>query len=200
MSLSRRFARARTAGGSDAWPDNAESASPPGSAPLLEAQRMSAGYGALPVVHDIDLVVRPGQIVALLGPNGAGKTTTLLALSGELPVMSGTVRLDGVPTKEPLHHRARRGLAFVPEERSVFKELSCRDNLRVGRGSTEEALEFFPDLSKRLEVRGGLLSGGEQQMLTLARALAGEASGLVGRRAVTRPGAPHRRASPLRGA
>jgi branched-chain amino acid transport system ATP-binding protein len=112
--------------------------------------------------------------VALLGPNGAGKTTTLLALSGELPILEGAVLLDGVTTKAPLHKRAREGLAFVPEERSVFRRLSCRDNLRVGRAPPEVALTFFPELAERLEVKGGLLSGGEQQMLTLARALAGQ--------------------------
>ena len=144
---------------------------PAASAPVLEARGLTAGYGAQPVVHDVDLVVHPGEVVALLGRNGAGKTTTLLALSGELPLLAGTVFLDGRPTKAPLHRRARRGLAFVTEERSVFKELSASDNLRVGDCDPQAALELFPELERRLTVRGGLLSGGEQQMLTLARAL-----------------------------
>jgi len=139
--------------------------------PVLEARGLSAGYGPQPVVHDIDLTVNEGEVVALLGPNGAGKTTTLLALSGELPVLAGEVRLDGEVTKAPLHRRARQGLTFVTEEKSVFMGLSARDNLRVAGVDAEEALGLFPELGLRLGVRGGLLSGGEQQMLTLARAL-----------------------------
>jgi branched-chain amino acid transport system ATP-binding protein len=139
--------------------------------PVLEARGLSAGYGPQPVVHEIDLVVHSGEIVALLGPNGAGKTTTLLALAGELPVLSGDVVLDGTVTKAPLHRRARQGLTYVTEEKSVFMGLSARDNLRVAGVDTEEALALFPELRRRIGVRGGLLSGGEQQMLTLARAL-----------------------------
>ena len=138
---------------------------------VLEARGLSAGYGPQPVVPEIDLSVHEGEVVALLGPNGAGKTTTLLALSGELPVLSGEVRLDGVVTKAPLHRRARQGLTFVTEEKSVFMGLSARDNLRVAGVDAQEALELFPELGRRMGVRGGLLSGGEQQMLTLARAL-----------------------------
>lgn len=139
--------------------------------PVLESRGLTVGYGAQPVVHDVDIVVHKGEVVALLGPNGAGKTTTLLALAGELPLLRGEVRLDGVVTEAPLHRRARRGLAFVMEERAVFKKLSALDNLRVGDVESEAALRLFPELEKRLGVRGGLLSGGEQQMLTLARAL-----------------------------
>jgi branched-chain amino acid transport system ATP-binding protein len=141
-------------------------------APMMEARGLSAGYGAVPVIHAVDLAVRPGEVVALLGPNGAGKTTTLLALSGELPRAGGEVLFDTTPANAPLHRLARRGLAFVTEERSVFMELSTRDNLRAGRCDEERALALFPELRQRIGVRGGLLSGGEQQMLTLARALA----------------------------
>ncbi|MEA3019358.1 MAG: hypothetical protein QOI47_882 [Actinomycetota bacterium] len=141
------------------------------SEPVIEARAMSAGYGPQPVVHDVDLVVGAGEVVALLGPNGAGKTTTLLALAGELPILSGTVLMDGTPTKEPLFRRAQRGLTFVTEERSVFMGLTARDNLRVADVDTSDALALFPELERLLGVRGGLLSGGEQQMLTLARAL-----------------------------
>ncbi|MEA3218125.1 MAG: hypothetical protein QOJ19_4281 [Acidimicrobiia bacterium] len=137
----------------------------------LATRGMAAGYGAQAVIHDIDIEVRAGEVVTLLGPNGAGKTTTLLALSGELPTLAGEVLVDGTPTKSPLHKRARNGLTFVTEERSVFKALSTRDNLRVGGVSEEDAVALFPELERRLDVRGGLLSGGEQQMLTLARAL-----------------------------
>lgn len=141
------------------------------STPALEARGLSAGYGPQPVIHDIDLTVHPGEIVALLGANGAGKTTTLLTLAGELPSLEGEVLLDGAVTKAPLHQRARKGLTFVTEEKSVFMGMSTRDNLRVGGVDVEAALDLFPELRTRLNVRGGLLSGGEQQMLTLARAL-----------------------------
>jgi branched-chain amino acid transport system ATP-binding protein len=142
-----------------------------GGAPAVEARGLTAGYSTQAVIHDVHLVVRPGEVVALLGPNGAGKTTTLLALAGELPLQAGEVLIDGIVTKAPLHKRSQRGLAFVTEERSVFKSLSTVDNLRVGDVDVDEAIALFPELEKRLTVRGGLLSGGEQQMLTLARAL-----------------------------
>src|SRR3954452_3449908 len=109
-------------------------------APLIEARGVAAGYGPQPVITDISLEVRPGEVVALLGRNGAGKTTTLLALSGELPLLGGTVLLDGRPTRAPLHRRARSGLAFVTEERSVFKTMSAGDNLRVGNSDPAAAL------------------------------------------------------------
>ena len=138
----------------------------------LEARAVSAGYGPQAVIHDVDITVRPGEVVALLGSNGAGKTTTLLTLAGELPPLKGEVVIDGVVARGALHKRARNGLMFVTEEKSVFKGLSTRDNLRVAQVDVEQALSLFPELNRRLGVRGGLLSGGEQQMLTLARALA----------------------------
>ncbi|MBE2318186.1 ABC transporter ATP-binding protein [Solirubrobacter sp. CPCC 204708] len=138
----------------------------------IEAAGLCVGYHAgQPVVNDVDLCVEPGEIVALLGPNGAGKTTTMLALAGELPLLGGEVRLHGEATRAPLHARARDGLAFVTEERSVFMGLTTAENLRVGRCDEQRALNLFPELQSRIDVRGGLLSGGEQQMLTLARAL-----------------------------
>jgi branched-chain amino acid transport system ATP-binding protein len=139
---------------------------------LIEARGMSAGYAGQPVIRDVNLAVEPGEVVCLLGSNGAGKTTTLLAMSGELPLLSGQVILNGEPTKAPLHRRARAGMAYVTEERSVFKSLSARDNLRCGDVSPGEALALFPELERCLDIRGGLLSGGEQQMLSVARALA----------------------------
>ena len=151
----------------------AESTAIPANAePLIEARGLSAGYGPQPVITDVNLEVYAGEVVTLLGPNGAGKTTTLLALSGELPPLSGQVLLDGAVTKAPLYKRARNGLMFVTEEKSVFMGLNAQDNLRVARVDLEAALELFPELRRRLGVRAGLLSGGEQQMLTLARALA----------------------------
>jgi branched-chain amino acid transport system ATP-binding protein len=124
------------------------------------------------VVHDVDLHVGPGEVVALIGPNGAGKTTTLLTLAGEQPAISGEVILRGRSTRSPLYRRARRGLGFVTEERSVFMQLSTADNLRVASVSRADAVELFPELLPLMRRTAGLLSGGEQQMLTLARALA----------------------------
>ncbi|WP_069767221.1 ABC transporter ATP-binding protein [Streptomyces sp. LUP30] len=138
--------------------------------PLIEARSLSVGYGSRPVVRDLELEVRPGEVVALLGPNGAGKTTTLRALSGSLAPMGGEVRWLGEPGRTPLHRRARQGLAYVGE-RAVFTRLDTADNLRVGRVRSQHALELFPELEKRLSTSAGELSGGEQQMLSLARAL-----------------------------
>jgi branched-chain amino acid transport system ATP-binding protein len=139
---------------------------------VIETRGLSTGYAGQPVVHDLNLTVDSGEVVCLLGPNGAGKTTTMLCLSGELPPLAGEVLIDGEPTSAPLYKRAKHGMSYVTEERSVFKGMSLRDNLRVASVDAKEAIELFPELEKRLTVRGGLLSGGEQQMLTLARALA----------------------------
>jgi branched-chain amino acid transport system ATP-binding protein len=141
---------------------------------LLQTRGLSAGYGGRPVVHDVEIEVGAGEIVALLGANGAGKTTTLSTMAGELPCIAGEVLLDGTATTAPLHRRARAGMGFVPEGRSVFMGLSARENLRCGGVSTEKALELFPELERVMDTRGGLLSGGEQQMLTLARAVGRE--------------------------
>jgi branched-chain amino acid transport system ATP-binding protein len=138
---------------------------------LLEASDVTAGYGAQPVIHNVSVTVDAGEVVALLGPNGAGKTTTLLALSGDLAITDGTVKLHGDATTAPLHRRARQGLSYVTEERSVFKGLTTVENLRCGGVDPDDALALFPELEARLRVPAGLLSGGEQQMLTLARAL-----------------------------
>lgn len=138
---------------------------------LLEAFNISAGYYGHPVVRDLDLRVEPGEVVGLLGPNGAGKTTTLLTLAGELRPISGKIEFHGQKTTAPLHKRAQNGMAFVTEERSVFMPLTTAENLRVGRADTAVALGLFPELEPLMDRRAGLLSGGEQQMLTLARAL-----------------------------
>jgi branched-chain amino acid transport system ATP-binding protein len=142
-----------------------------GTTPVVSVRNIAAGYAGQPVVRDLSLTVAAGEVVCLLGPNGAGKTTTLLSISGELPLMGGSVTFDGSDKPSRLHRKARRGLSYVTEERSVFKGLSTRDNLRVGGVGVAEAVRLFPELEKRLSVRGGLLSGGEQQMLSLARAL-----------------------------
>ena len=140
--------------------------------PLLECRALAAGYGTLAVVRDIDLNVGAGEVVALIGPNGAGKTTTLLTLAGELPVISGDVKFLGALTKAPLFKRARRGMGFVTEERSVFMSLTTEENLRVAGVSRADAVDLFPELGPLMGRTAGLLSGGEQQMLTLARAVA----------------------------
>lgn len=148
--------------------------SPENADPILEAVGLAAGYGTAPVVRDLELRVRPGEVVALLGANGAGKTTTLRALAGELPPLAGEVRWAGRKTAAPVHLRAKRGLRFVTEERSVFMTLSVSDNLRISHRSVDGCLELFPELRPLLKRRAGSLSGGEQQILTLARALAAD--------------------------
>jgi branched-chain amino acid transport system ATP-binding protein len=139
---------------------------------LLEAVDLSAGYGSLAAVRNLNLSVGAGEIVALLGANGAGKTTTILTLCGELEPLGGEVRWLGEPATGPLHQRAREGLSLVTEEKSVFMGLSASENLRLGRGDPSAAIELFPELEAHLSRKAGLLSGGQQQMLTLARALA----------------------------
>lgn len=139
---------------------------------LLAAVSVCAGYGSGPVIRDIDLEVRAGEIVALVGANGAGKTTALLTLAGAMQPTSGRLLWEGTPVNEPLHRRARRGLALVTDDRALFARMSVMDNLLVGRCDVEQALTLFPELRPLVGRRAGLLSGGEQQMLTMARALA----------------------------
>jgi len=139
---------------------------------LLEARDLTAGYGDLAAVRGVNFVVHPGEVIALFGPNGAGKTTTLLTLVGILPPLSGEVFWLGSPSRAPLHRRVREGMAFVPEGRSVVPTMSTRDNLRLGSGGVEGAVAIFPELERLLDRPAGLLSGGEQQMLTLAQSLA----------------------------
>lgn len=139
---------------------------------VLKADSISVGYVGQPVVRDVSFQVQSGQVVCLLGPNGAGKTTTLMGLTGLLPVMSGSVEMFGEVTVAGLHRRARAGLSYVTEERSVIKSVSLRDNIRLAGIDPSSVLELFPELEKRINVRAGLLSGGEQQMLSLGRALA----------------------------
>lgn len=139
---------------------------------MLSARAMSAGYGSVPVLRAIDLEVRAGEMVALVGANGAGKTTTLLALAGIIAPTVGTVAWLGQTRRAPLHVRARAGMAFMPESRAVLPSLTTRENLELGRGSVADALELAPELEPLLYRRAGLLSGGEQQILCLARVLA----------------------------
>jgi branched-chain amino acid transport system ATP-binding protein len=142
----------------------------------LEIEGLSAGYNGVPVVRDFSMHVGEGEIVALLGPNGAGKTTTLLTVSALNPIMAGDIRVMGQSVKgQRPHHVARSGVAHVPEDRSLFFQLTVRENLKLGaaKGTAEirQALDYFPALEKLLDRKAGLLSGGEQQMLAMARAL-----------------------------
>ncbi len=149
--------------------------------PLLSAENLSTGYAGVPVVRGVSLSVSAGEVVALLGPNGAGKTTTLLAISGLLPVLDGAVTVLGeqVDEKAPFKN-ARRGMAHVAENRSLFNDLTVAENLRLGitgpksdrAQSLDLVLARFPELEPTMDRKAGLLSGGEQQMLAMARALA----------------------------
>jgi branched-chain amino acid transport system ATP-binding protein len=147
--------------------------------PVIEVDGLTAAYGDLAAVRDVSFTLHPGEVVALFGANGAGKTSTLLASVGQLRRLSGDIRWKGQLTRAPLHKLARLGLAFVPEGRSVIRGLSVRDNLRLGRGKVDAALKVFPELEPLLGRQAGLLSGGEQQMLLLGRALAGDPAALL---------------------
>jgi branched-chain amino acid transport system ATP-binding protein len=147
--------------------------------PLLETRNLKAGYLSREVVRAVNIRVQRGEVVCLLGPNGAGKTTTLMTIAGELMPVDGIVLFNNVPTFTPMYQRVRNGIGLVTEDRLVFTKLSTRDNLRIGGGSVEDALALFPELEPRLSVRGGMLSGGEQQMLALARALSRKPSLLL---------------------
>ena len=155
---------------------------------LLEASGLCAWYGAAQVLFNVDLQVRKGEVVALMGRNGAGKSTTLKALIGMVERRRGSVHFMGhdLSRSEP-HVAARRGLGFVPEDRRVFTDLTVRENLEVGRqrprrwpdGSAapqwtpERLFQLFPNLGEMPDRPGGRMSGGEQQMLTVARSLMG---------------------------
>ena len=145
---------------------------------VIEVRGLHAGYGPTTVVRGMDLTVRSGEVVALLGPNGAGKTTTLLTIAGLLPAQQGelTVLGESVDARRPWS-AARKGVALVPEERALFFDLTVRENLLLAvRGDRKKAIDlaigYLPALAPLLGRLAGQLSGGEQQMLALARALA----------------------------
>src|SRR5580693_6049553 len=158
-------------------PAPASNTEPSGHA--LAVRDLNAGYRGVPVVRELNLEVRPGEVVALLGPNGAGKTTTLETIAGLNRPISGTVELSGESIGgKPAHVLARRGVALVPEGRALFPGLTVHEHLRLagrrGRGAArpeDELLEMLPELRKCLGRKAGLLSGGEQQMLAVGRAL-----------------------------
>lgn len=146
---------------------------------VLSLRGVHSGYGHVPVIRDIDIEVRAGEVVALLGANGAGKTTTILTMAGELEPSSGSVAFLGARASGPLHRRSRAGLRLVTEERSVFMSLTVADNLRLAGRDHQFALDLFPELEPLLKRRAGLLSGGEQQMLALGRVLGSDCKVLL---------------------
>ncbi len=152
------------------------------TSPLLEVRDLEAGYGAISVLHRISLTVNAGEIVTMIGANGAGKSTTLNAICGIVRPRAGRVAFAGHDiTRTPAHDIVKLGLAQSPEGRKIFPRLTVRENLEMGaftrrdhagvRDDIEKAYRMFPILEKRQSQPGGLLSGGEQQMLAIARAL-----------------------------
>lgn len=142
----------------------------------LWVEGLRAGYAGLPVLHGVNLRVEEGEVVALLGRNGAGKTTLIKAVAGLVQVYSGRILYQGTEiTRWPAFRRARLGLGYVPDDRRIFPELTVEENLRVasrpGPWTVDRVYELLPRLAELRRRRGGLLSGGEQQMLTVARTL-----------------------------
>ncbi len=162
---------------------SAAAAGPIGSpAPLLEVERVTTGYGGLPALHGVSLAVKAGEIVALVGANGAGKSTLLKTIAGLLAPTAGAVRFEGRRLDgRPAHAVVRAGVAYVPEGRRLFGRLTVRQNLLLGaytqrdERARAEALDqvfaLFPILAERADQRAGTMSGGEQQMLAIARGL-----------------------------
>src|SRR5882724_7398669 len=144
---------------------------------LLEVGRLRAGYGRTEVLRGVDLRVPGAATVVLLGPNGAGKSTLLKTIAGLVPVTAGDIRFRGAAIgRSSAHARARRGLCLIPEGRGIFRRLTVRENLVVQadagqvQGAVDQAAALFPILGSRLDQPAGTLSGGQQQMLALARA------------------------------
>jgi branched-chain amino acid transport system ATP-binding protein len=142
----------------------------------LELRNVSAGYGQTVVLEDIDFSLAPGENVSIIGRNGVGKTTLLATIMGHTRLHSGQVLLgDKSVNRLPIHARARAGLGYVPQEREIFPSLSVKENLQIGARpgywNPSQVFELFPNLQERLSNMGNQLSGGEQQMLSIARAL-----------------------------
>jgi ABC-type branched-subunit amino acid transport system ATPase component len=149
---------------------------------LLQAQGLTAGYGKMPILHDVSLDVRAGEMVSIIGPNGAGKSTALKSIVGFVKVSSGHVRFDGqeITGLRP-DQVLPRGLAYVPQGRIVFPQMTVLENLEMGgyierdgqriREALEQVFRLFPILSERQRQKAGTMSGGEQQMVAIARAL-----------------------------
>ena len=147
--------------------------------PILTIAGLDCFYGAVQVLHGLDLDLRRGEVLCLLGRNGAGKTTTLKAIMGLVPAAGGSIRLEGRELVGlPAHEVPKAGIAYVPQGRRLFAEMTVAENIEIGlmarrkgRTTRESVLELFPLLRQRLSQRSGTLSGGEQQMLAMARAL-----------------------------
>lgn len=155
----------------------------PGAAPLLQVEGLQAHYGKSHILRGVSLSVAPGEVVSLLGRNGSGRSTTLKAIMGLVPPTGGQVRLAGqaLAGRRP-HAICRAGIAYVPEEREVFANLSVQENLHMGeqppsegapRWTLAQMFDYFPRLNERRHTLAGSLSGGEQQMLTICRSLLG---------------------------
>lgn len=149
---------------------------------LLQLSDINAGYGRTPVLHDISLEITDGEIVSLIGRNGAGKSTLMKTIIGLLEPTAGTLRFrDTDITDTPAETRAQQGIGYVPQDKEIFPRLTVEENLRVGRlvnqASDEELFDemydYFPILAERKNQQAGTMSGGEQQMLAIARALVG---------------------------
>lgn len=154
--------------------------------PLLEIDEIDTLYGSSHVLHGVSLAVNRGEIVTLIGRNGAGKTTTLRSVMGLTPPEHGRIRFDGAPIQgEPPYQIRQRGITWVPEDRRVFPNLSVNDNLRLAGTAgeapidTDRVYDLFPRLADRQTQRAGTLSGGEQQMLAIGRALVGPETDLL---------------------
>ncbi|MBC2589688.1 ABC transporter ATP-binding protein [Rhodococcus aetherivorans] len=151
----------------------------------MEISALTAGYGRTTVLREVNLTVAPGSVVALLGPNGAGKTTLLKTIGGLLTPMSGSIRLGGVDiTGQGATKRAAAGICLIPEGRGVFPGLTVRENLLLAVDGPlsdhyDLALEVFPEIGRRLNAKAGSLSGGQQQMVALARAFVPRSSIVV---------------------
>jgi branched-chain amino acid transport system ATP-binding protein len=149
--------------------------------PLVEVNDLVVRYGPALALSDVSLAVMPGTCMAVLGPNGAGKSTLARAMSGLVPVASGTITFDGKDiTKTPPHLVRRAGMVYLPEGRGIFPALTVNENLRMAstllprterKAALDRGFEVFPELTKRRGLRAGMLSGGEQQMLSLSRGL-----------------------------
>lgn len=154
---------------------------------MLKLEGISTGYGPVQVLYDLSLEAHPGEVLCLLGRNGAGKTTTLRAIMGLLPLSAGRVSLGGDTLSElPPHEVPKHGIGYVPQGRRLFTEMTVAENIEVGlmtrkkgAATREKVLTMFPRLRERLDQRAETLSGGEQQMLTTARALCLEPSVLL---------------------
>ena len=147
---------------------------------MLEVRGLRAAYGRIPILHGIDLEIQAGEVVGILGHNGMGKTTLMKTLIGLVPATDGSIVFDGVDvTRERADRRARRGMGYVPQGREIFPRLSVRENLRMAalaaggsdESAVDEVLADFPRLEPLLDREGSALSGGEQQILAIARCL-----------------------------